>query len=238
MEQEEWFEQDPQELPRRPRRRLLAPIPVTLLGVLLTACGFIGGVLIEKGQQSPSSGGSRGAAAVAFRGAGIAAGAGGGRPGGLGGARGSAAGAGGLGGEAARITVGQVANIDRGTLYVTSGQGNTVKVEVPSGLKVSRTVSTSPHNIHPGETVIVQGNQNGDGSVDARSISIGAANPAGGLAALFGRAGRAGGARAGAGAGEAGAPSGSGGAAGRGGEGGSGGGGEGNGPVLFGPGKG
>ena len=43
------------ELPPRPRRRLLgagaSPVPLALLGVLLIACGFIAGVLVEKGQS-------------------------------------------------------------------------------------------------------------------------------------------------------------------------------------------
>ena len=58
---DEWLE-EPAELPRRPRRRLLGPIPLALLGVLLVACGFIGGVLVEKGQGSSSSSGGAAAA--------------------------------------------------------------------------------------------------------------------------------------------------------------------------------
>src|SRR5271167_4976261 len=53
-EEDEWME-EPLELPRRPRRRLLSPIPLALFGVLITACGFIGGVLVEKGQASSST---------------------------------------------------------------------------------------------------------------------------------------------------------------------------------------
>ena len=65
LEGTEWAEEPVEELPRRPRRRLLGaggnPIALALLGVLLIACGFIGGVLIEKGQSTSSS--SSGAAA-------------------------------------------------------------------------------------------------------------------------------------------------------------------------------
>ncbi len=53
-----------EELARRPRRRLLGtggnPIPLALLGVLLIACGFIGGVLVEKGQSLDELGRERG----------------------------------------------------------------------------------------------------------------------------------------------------------------------------------
>ncbi len=48
-----------EDLPPRPRRRLLGaggnPIALALLGAMLIACGFIGGVLVEKGQTSTSS---------------------------------------------------------------------------------------------------------------------------------------------------------------------------------------
>ncbi len=64
--QDEWLE-EPEELPRRPRRRLLGtganPVFLALLAVLLIACGFIGGVLIEKGETSASSAAGSGAAA-------------------------------------------------------------------------------------------------------------------------------------------------------------------------------
>ena len=63
-QQEQWLEEPAEpELPRRPRRRLLTPIPLALMGVLLIACGFIGGVLVEKGQNSSGSSGGGGGAA-------------------------------------------------------------------------------------------------------------------------------------------------------------------------------
>jgi hypothetical protein len=79
-----WAEEPLGELPPRPRRRLLGtggnPVPVALLGVLLLACGFIAGVLVEKGQSSSTAGsGASGLAAriAALRGAGGATGGGG-----------------------------------------------------------------------------------------------------------------------------------------------------------------
>ena len=48
-QQEEWLEEPPEsELPPRPRRRLLTPIPLALMGVLAIACGFIGGVPLRR----------------------------------------------------------------------------------------------------------------------------------------------------------------------------------------------
>ncbi|MGA9313584.1 MAG: hypothetical protein WBV77_03030, partial [Solirubrobacteraceae bacterium] len=79
-QQEEWLEEPPEsELPPRPRRRLLTPVPLALMGILAIACGFIGGVLVEKGQSSSSSsaGGASGLASrfAALRGASGASGA-------------------------------------------------------------------------------------------------------------------------------------------------------------------
>jgi hypothetical protein len=55
-EQDEWAEEpEDLELPARPRRRLLTPIPLALLGVLLIAGGFIAGVQVQKGQTSSGS---------------------------------------------------------------------------------------------------------------------------------------------------------------------------------------
>ncbi|HWJ50788.1 MAG TPA: hypothetical protein VNR42_07195 [Solirubrobacteraceae bacterium] len=184
---EDWIE-EPSALPRRPRRRLLGvggnPIALTLLAVLLIACGFIGGVLVEKGQSSSSST-AGGAGGLAARFAALRAGTGatGARSGS------SAAGAGGFPGAAER-TSGQVAYLSGSTLYVTDAEGNTVKVVTSAGTTVTKTVSSHVKSIHPGETVTILGATGKSGAVSAESISAGAAG-GGGLAALFG-AGRGG----------------------------------------------
>lgn len=191
---EEWLEEPPEsELPRRPRRRLLTPIPLALMAVLLTAFGFIGGVLVEKGEGSPgsSAGGASGlasrfaslrsAAAGASGAPGATSAGGGGRGAGLFGAGG--AGAGGLG-----ATVGQVAYLSGSTLYVTDGEGNTVKVKTSDASTVSKTVKSDVKGIHPGETVIVTGSAGTNGGVQAESIRVSEAGSGGGLGALFGGA--------------------------------------------------
>ena len=65
------WEEPIEALPRRPRRRLLGkggnPLALSLLGVLLLACGFIGGVLVEKGQTSSGSSSAGGASGLAAR---------------------------------------------------------------------------------------------------------------------------------------------------------------------------
>ncbi len=224
---EEW-EEDHDALPPRPRHRLLGaggnPVQLALLGVLLLACGFIGGVLVEKGQTSSSAGGAGGALAsrfAALRGGGTggsaasgtggsaASGAGGSAASGAGGSAASGAGssatsgaaaaggggfAGRFAGAAGGATIGEVSYISGSTLYVTNTEGNTVKVTTSAASSITKTVKTDVHGIHPGETVIVRGTEGSSGAVSAESVSV-STGAGGGLGALFG-----GGASAGAGA--------------------------------------
>ncbi|MDX6667767.1 MAG: hypothetical protein QOK04_1147 [Solirubrobacteraceae bacterium] len=172
---DQYWEDEPDELPPRPRRRLFTRLTGALLGVLLLASGFVAGVLIEKGQSS----GGTAASPVAGRGGnGSAAAA---RRAGGGGA-GFAGGQGGGGG-----TTGQVSTLRGSTLYVQDDQGNTIKVTLAKGASVSRTNGSSVRAIHPGDTVVVQGTQAGDGSISASSIRATAASlGSGALAQLFG----------------------------------------------------
>jgi hypothetical protein len=175
-EQDDWTE-EPEQLPRRPRRRLLTPVPLALLAVLLIACGFIGGVLVQKGQGGTASASAGASAGFASR---LAALRGAGATGGAGSAGGSAARAGagafaGLGGSGGGVTTGEVAFVRGNTLYVTDSQGNTVKVSAAAGSKVTKTVSTKAESIHPGATVVVLGSKAKDGSISASSISVSSA---------------------------------------------------------------
>ncbi len=183
-EDDGWL-QEPEELPRRPRRRLTGPLPLAMLTVLLTACGFIGGVLVEKGEASSSSSTSipSGLASrfAALRGA-SAAGAGGGT--------GSGAAGSGTGSGFTRPTAGTVAYLAGSTLYVTNSEGNTVKVITSPATSVSKTVKSSLRGIHPGETVTIVGATGSSGTVNAESISVGS-GAGDGLAGLLGRAGAA-----------------------------------------------
>jgi hypothetical protein len=180
-EDDEWLD-EPVELPARPRRRVLSPAPLALLAALLTACGFIGGVLVEKGQTSASSSTGAGSG-LASRLAGLR-----GRGAGASASGTTAAGGSGTGGGGQRPTAGQVAFIDRGTLYVTNAEGNTVKVTTSAGTSVNKTVKTSIHAIHPGETVTVTGASGASGAISAESINVGSGT--GGFAALLGGLGR------------------------------------------------
>jgi hypothetical protein len=187
-EQDEWLE-DPEELPPRPRRRLLGtganPIFLVLLGVLAIACGFIGGVLVEKGQtpSGSASGATAGLAArfAALRGGTPSATARSGAAGAAGGFFGAGASAG-VG--AGRPTSGTVAYLAGSTLYVTNAEGNTVKVKTSAGTSVTKNVKASVTGIHPGETVTVTGAAAANGTVNAEAISVGTSG--GALSALLG----------------------------------------------------
>jgi hypothetical protein len=215
-----WAEEPLDELPPRPRRRLLGagggaggnPIALALLGVLLIACGFIGGVLVEKGQTSSSAGsGASGLASrlATLRGTGRGgAGSGGAGAGGAGAASGTgfAGRFGGFGAAGAgSATIGEVSYISGSTLYVTDTEGNTVKVTTSPASSITKTVKADIHGIHPGETVVVRGTNGSHGAVSAESISVNSGAAGGGIASLFG----GGAASRSGGAGSNGAPGGS-----------------------------
>jgi len=197
-----------EELPPRPRRRLVTPVTGTFAAVLLLAGGFIGGVEVQKGQQDGGGGGARAGGAGAFAaaagargggfgargggapGGGTGAAAGGGAPGGFGGG-----GAGGAPGGGA--TIGSVANKKGSTLYVTGTDGTTVKVKTNANSKVTRTAANSVRGVYPGDSVVIQGSAASDGTVTATQIIATAGGVTSGLGALFGGGGGGGGGRAG-----------------------------------------
>ena len=156
-----------EELPRRPRRKLATPLTATLAAVVIAALGFIGGVRVQKSSADPSA---------APRAAGFARGGGGFTPGG-----GGAAG----GGGASDATVGTVANVNGKTLYVTDSSGATIRVKTTSNSKIARTAVAKVGEVHPGDTVIVQGTKSTSGTVTATSVNATAKNATSGLAGLF-----------------------------------------------------
>jgi hypothetical protein len=176
----EWdYEADPGEdetgePPKRPRRKLLTPVSGGLAAIALVAGGFIAGVQVQKGQESGGGGG--GARAGAFPGAGGGAGlAGRGQSGGgsgtAGAGAGNAAGGGGTASNASSATVGTVANVKGSTLYVTGTDGTTVKIRTNDNSTVTRNADASVSSVHPGDTVVIQGAKNDNGTVTATSIT-------------------------------------------------------------------
>lgn len=174
------------ELPARPRRRLLAPTPLTLLAMLLLALGFIGGAEVERNQTSSSGTASgrafRRAARFSAR-----AGRGGERlSAGLRRSRvkGASASSRATGFAAGSVTAGEVSYIKGNTLYVADSSGNTIKVIASPASKITRSVATKVAAIRPGETVLVRGSASSSGAVTATSISVGTL--ASGRSVLFG----------------------------------------------------
>ena len=186
-EENEWLD-EPDELPPRPRRRLLTPIPLALLGVLLIALGFIAGVKVQKDESSTGSSGGA-AASLASRFAALRGG--GTSSAGTSSGKSSTAGATGgfpsIGTGGSRPTTGTVSFLAGSTLYVANSEGITVKVNTSAGTSVTKTVKTKVKGIHPGETVTVTGATGSNGTVSAESISVGSSG--GGLASLFGGTG-------------------------------------------------
>ncbi|MGD0387013.1 MAG: hypothetical protein ABSB73_12885 [Solirubrobacteraceae bacterium] len=180
---EGWYE-EPDELPPRPRARFLTPLTVVLMLILFAACGFIGGVLVQKNQQSGSTsvlGAASSRFGVGATGASGAAGAGGGfsRFASLfgGGAAGS--------GE----TIGTVTDISGNKLYVTSAAGTMTEVITTPESKITKSESVGAKAIEPGDSVVATGVTGASGALTASTVSDSghsAASAAGGLASLFG----------------------------------------------------
>ena len=170
-----------EELPRRARRRLVTPVGIVAGAVAIAALGFFGGV---RAQQSRGS-----SAPAAGRVAGGFPGAAGGRPGAGGGAgAGAPGGAAGAGQQQAGATVGQVSSLDGTTIYVDDSSGNTVKIRLGKGGKVTRTAVSGVRAIHPGDSVVVQGEAASSGTVVASSIRATASNADAGFGGGFGGA--------------------------------------------------
>lgn len=152
--EDDWETHEHEQLPPRPRRKLIAPVPLALLAVLIAAAGFIGGVLVQKGQQDSTTGGL---------------------PSGLPNFADAQSGGGADGEGRGSGTVGEVSSVKGKTLYVTDAQGNTIAVKANSASEVTRTAEGRLRSIKPGDTVIVQGSERDDGSVRASSITATAA---------------------------------------------------------------
>jgi hypothetical protein len=128
-------------------------------------------VLIEKGQTGSSSGGALPSALSSASG-------------GPGGALSRAQSGG------ATPTFGTVANVSGRTLYVTDAQGNTIKVLTSRSSTVTRSADSKVGDVHPGDTVVIQGQKRRGGTVKAQSIQASAPGAGGGT--LFGGGGPSG----------------------------------------------
>ena len=156
------------EIPPRPRRRLVTPLTGALAAVAVAGLGFIGG----GGGQKQQGGSSTASAATGTR-AGFGA-----RPGGFGGAAGGAGNSGG-----AAPTVGAVSSTHGSVLYVKDSSGAVVRVKTNASSKVTRTATSGASHVHPGDSVVVQGTTAKNGTITASRVSAtqAGAAPAGGV---------------------------------------------------------
>jgi hypothetical protein len=159
-----WPQAERASLPTRPGLRgMLTPLRVGLLCLLIAVAGFIAGVLVQKGSSGSSSSNPFGSGGLPNLGSG-----GGSQGGGLAAAFGGG-------------TRGTVSTVDHGTLYVSDAQGNTFKVLTSGATKVTRSAEAKPREIHPGDTVVIQGQKRKNGTVKAQSISATAAGASSGF---------------------------------------------------------
>jgi len=175
-------------LPVRPRARYLTPLTALLMALILGGVGFYVGIRVEKSQ---TSGGSAGGSAFARAFAGGTGGTGstgtgstgktgsGSRTGFPGGSSSFAARFAGAFGGAGSGTVGSVSSIDGKTIYVRETGGNTVKVELSSATKITKSEPVSRKKLYPGDQVVVAGSASKNGTVSATSVSDSGASSTG-----------------------------------------------------------
>lgn len=177
QDQEEQWDSDVQEpqmldLPPRPRRQWFNRGSATLLALIVGAAGFYAGIQIEKSQLTTSSASAGSLPAFAAGSLGRRAPAGAGRQGGLPTGFGPAS-AGGNG------SVGTVSNISGRTIYVKDSTGNTIEVKLSTATKITKSVKVSRRAVRPGDSVVVQGIKNSDGTLTAASLSDSGASSTG-----------------------------------------------------------
>jgi hypothetical protein len=78
---------------------------------------------------------------------------------------------GGAGAGGANATFGTVSNVSGDTLYITEATGNTVKVTLSSATKVTKNVTVGKNAVRPGDTVVVAGAKDSNGTVSATTLS-------------------------------------------------------------------
>lgn len=76
----------------------------------------------------------------------------------------------------AGMTFGEIESIDGNTLTLTTQAGGTVTVQVTDTTLIEKNASVGVSDLAVGETVIVSGSDNDDGSITARSVQV---SPAG-----------------------------------------------------------
>jgi len=143
-------------------KRSFSSTMLLVLGVVV-AVGFVGGLLLGRATAPENAANLPGN----FPG-------GGNLPGGTGANGGNLPGGDGF-------TAGTIQSVDGDTIYVETADGETVEVRTSGDTDVQVTSEGSVDDLAEGETVIVQGDQQEDGSLDATSIAEGGLGLGGGF---------------------------------------------------------
>jgi hypothetical protein len=132
-------------------------LTASIAAVALAAAGFYGGVEVQKHQGATSSSGAGGMRASA-----------GGPPSG-GGAPSSSTSA------TSNATTGTVKSTRDGVIYLETSDGTTIKVKTTATSRVTRNARTTAGQVHPGDSVVVQGTTGANGTVTATQVSASSA---------------------------------------------------------------
>jgi uncharacterized protein (UPF0333 family) len=168
---EEWVADDADLITAR--RKRLSAFSRLLIAALVAAVGFLGGVLAQKDHDKTlvaASGGSTPTTRARTAGTAPATNA------------------------AANGAVGQVKLVDGNTIYLTDFSGNTITVTTSASSTYTKQQTASLHDVQPGDTLVVRGATQPDGSVVAAQVNdSGPGGAAGGFGGRAGGGGRRGG---------------------------------------------
>lgn len=177
-----------------PRGTLMSPLTWILVMALFAGGGFAFGVTMEKSHatqvaqaavtsqiaalRNRAGGGGGFGAAGGGTGAGTATGTGGfgggtgTGTGGTGGGAGTASGSdAGSGSPAVAAATGTIKLVDGDKVYVQDAAGNVIIVTAGTGVAVTRSASGTLADLQAGQSVVVQGTTNADGTVTATAIA-------------------------------------------------------------------
>jgi hypothetical protein len=144
--------------------RLAVPT-AALVALLLVGGGFWAGAALQKSHGSSSSSGGAAASFLSrFRAAAGASGAAGTGTTGT-------SGAGGFGFGSSAAATGTISVVDGKVLYVLTTSGALVKVTLTPSTSITRNAKSTPIELRPGDTVVIQGATATDGNVSASSVS-------------------------------------------------------------------
>jgi hypothetical protein len=183
--EEHWQpEDDPNlALPGRPRRQFFNRRSAALFAVIACAAGFYAGIRVEKGQVSSST--ATGLPSLAGLGARSATAGTGSR---TGSASGFPAGGFALPGGS-NSSIGTVKSVSGSAIYISDSSGNTVKVTLSSATKITKSLSVSKRSVYPGDSVVIRGLKNKNGTLAATAITDSGASSTSGTSGSSGSGG-------------------------------------------------